>query len=218
MTKQEALPLKWPQRYGHDTFVVAECNKAGFDTVINPEEWPIPITMLIGDNASGKTHLAKIFQEHHHAFWIGNAADIETALQQNPPFIVVDDAHRIENDEALFHLFNNILTRKARLLLTAPSESSTWIHLPDLLSRLKASHYVMLNNPDEPMIKAAYQKLFNDRGLFVDEKVLDYLSIRTERSFAGVVKNVDILDKAALRNKKKVTIPLINDSGLFEQT
>lgn len=215
MTQQEALPLKWPQRYGHDDFIVADCNKEAFNAVISPDEWPIPITLLIGDTGSGKTHLSKIFQQKHEALSLKDAQEVEQALSSHALFIVVDNADKIKNDEALFHLFNSALTRKARLLMTAKAEPQNWIKLPDLLSRMKASHYIKLQNPDEKMIKSAYQKLFNDRGLFVDEKVLDYLAMRTERSFPGLLKNVNVLDALALKNKKRVTIPLITESNIF---
>jgi len=215
MSEQKALPLTWPQRFGREDFIVAECNKEAFDAVIIPDKWPIPITVLIGPKACGKSHLSAIFQQVHNAFVVRDADDIDQALADHPTHIVADDADKIADDERLFHLFNSILTRKARLLMTASSDPKKWIELPDLLSRVKASHYISIENPDEEMIKLAYQKLFNDRGLFLDAKVLDYLALRTERSFAGVLKNADALDQAALANKKRITIPLIQDSHLF---
>lgn len=215
MTDQEALPLVWPQRYGREDFIIADCNKEAFNAAISPDEWPIPITLIIGETASGKTHLASIFKEKYNALLLKNVIDIDVALAEHPSFVVIDDADKMNADEKLFHLFNSILTRKARFLMTASSEPQNWIKLPDLLSRVKASHYITVKNPDEGMIKFAYQKLFNDRALFVDDKVLDYLALRTERSFAAVSKNVDALDQLALKNKKRVTIPLINDSHLF---
>lgn len=216
MAKQEALPLTWPQRFGRDDFIVADCNKEACQAVSTPDEWPIPVTVMIGPAASGKSHLATIFKDLHGATFIKTSAEIDEALAMHPLFIVIDDADKIQADEKLFHLFNSVLTRKARFLMTASSDPQEWIKLPDLLSRVKASHYITLENPDEAMIKLAYQKLFNDRGLFVDDKVLDYLALRTERSFAGVLKNVNILDQLALENKKRVTIPLITESKLFQ--
>ena len=212
---QEALPLTWPQRYGRDDFIVSDCNKKAFDAVLSPDEWTIPVSLIIGEQGSGKTHLATIFQERHKALFLKTAADVEQTLSSNELFIVVDNADNIGNDEALFHLFNSILTRRARLLMTMSRDPQEWVKLPDLLSRLKASHYITLQHPDEEMIKRAYQKLFTDRALFVDDKVLDYLAVRTERSFAGVLKNVDQLDQLALKNKKRITIPLITDSNIF---
>ena len=215
MTSQDALPLQWPHRYGREDFIVGDCNKEAFEAVIQPDEWPIPVTLLLGPAAGGKTHLAHIFAEKHGASFIKDEEGIDKALVEHPLFLVVDDADKIGNDEKLFHLFNSVLTRKARLLLVAGEEPQHWIKLPDLLSRIKAAHYIEMQNPDEEVIRLAYRKLFTERGLFVDDKVLDYLAVRTERSFAGVLKNVDKLDRLALANKKRVTIPLIADSKLF---
>lgn len=215
MSRQEALPLVWPERYSRENFVVAENNRRAFDAVMHPETWINPAALLIGEFASGKTHLVRIFQEVHGAFIIKEKSDIASAIEQEAAYFVIDDCDTLQVDEELFHLFNAVLHGKHRLLLTAASNPENWVKLPDLLSRLKAAHPLEVQMPDEASIKVAYQKMFNDRGLFVDNKVLDYLALRTERRFASIFENVSRLDQLALQNKKRVTIPLIQESGIF---
>ena len=51
-------------------------------------------------------------------------------------------------------------------------------------------------------------KLFKDRQILVENGVLDYLVVRMERSFEEALRLVNLLDKEALAEKNRITIPL----------
>ena len=51
-------------------------------------------------------------------------------------------------------------------------------------------------------------KLFKDRQILVENGVLDYLVVRMERSFEEALRLVNRLDKEALAEKNRITIPL----------
>ena len=51
-------------------------------------------------------------------------------------------------------------------------------------------------------------KLFKDRQIAVENGVVDYLVIRMERSFEEALRLVNLLDKEALAEKNRITIPL----------
>jgi chromosomal replication initiation ATPase DnaA len=214
MSRQHILPLQWSERYDAASFLVADCNRAAYDVVNNLSQWSAPVLVLLGEKGSGKTHLVNIFRQSQDATLIENIADIEDALQKQGGCFAVDDADTFGIEDKLFHLFNHIAATKGHLLLAMNRPAKEWVRLPDLLSRLNAAPIVTVDNPDEEMIKNTYQKLFMDRGLFVDDKVLDYLTLRTERSFAGIRATVDALDKASLETKRRVTIPLVQSLEL----
>lgn len=216
MKQQGALPLVWPDRYDLEHYIVAECNQLAFDAVCHPDKWQMPVMILLGSSTSGKTHLAQVFRELHHALWIDDEAGLTTALTQDNGFVVIDDVDQtIVSDESLFHLINAVTARNGRLLLTTSALPSQWAQLPDLRSRLQAANHLTLEQPSEEMVKAAYQKLFTDRGLLVDDKVVDFLSLRSERSFSGIRAIVDRLDQASLERSRRITIPLIQELDLF---
>jgi chromosomal replication initiation ATPase DnaA len=214
MSRQHILPLQWSRRYDAASFLVADCNRAAFDAVNNPAQWSSPVMVLLGGKGSGKTHLVNIFLQAQNADLIENTADIEAALQKQSGYFVIDDAETLGAEDKLFHLFNHVVATKGHLLLAMNHAPKEWVRLPDLLSRLNATPTFTVDNPDEDMIKNTYQKLFTDRGLFVDDKVLDYLTLRTERSFTGIHATVDTLDKASLETKRRITIPLVQSIDL----
>lgn len=220
MVHQAALPLSWPARYGVQEYIVAECNAHAWQAVQENAAWMSPVTMIIGGHGSGKTHLTAIFHTLNHADVLQTQADMEAALQNETSCMVIDNVDKLTRGnaqvtETLFHLVNATLLRKGRLLLMASTPPAEWVKLPDLLSRLQASQQLTLQEPSEDMIKSAYQKLFADRGLLVDDKVLDFLALRSERSFDGINAIVDRLDVISLEQSRKITIPLIQSLDLF---
>jgi chromosomal replication initiation ATPase DnaA len=214
MSNQHILPLTWQTRYDEASFIVADCNRHAYDLIANADQWSHPVCVLQGAQGSGKTHLAQIFQDKNAASLF--VADVDHLIAKGASSFVLDDADRSAVDpEILFHLYNHVVATKGRWLITCTRSVAEWVVLPDLLSRLQSCPLVRLDMPDETMIAQAYQKLFTDRGLFVDDKVLAYLALRTERSFSAVLAIVDHLDKAALQTKRRVTIPLVQELGLF---
>jgi chromosomal replication initiation ATPase DnaA len=102
-----------------------------------------------------------------------------------------------------------VLGRGATLLLTATEPPSAWpVRLPDLRSRLLAAWPVRIEPPDDALLRALLVKQFADRQLRVEPAVIEYLIPRLERSFASMREAVDLLDRAALRNQRPITLPL----------
>lgn len=220
MTKQHILPLTWPTRYDTASFLVDECNKLAYDAVMAPDGWADSVLLIQGPIGSGKTHLMTIYIDANNAVRIKSDDDIDLCLVSDDMFFAVDDIDALRQsgkitEEKLFHLYNHVKQKKGRLLLTLAESVSQWSLLPDLSSRLQSCPLIQMENPNEEMLKHTYQKLFADRGLFIDERVLDYLVMRSERSFAGMHVIVDTLDRAALQTQRRITIPLIQTLDLF---
>jgi chromosomal replication initiation ATPase DnaA len=63
---------------------------------------------------------------------------------------------------------------------------------------------VTLDPPDDALLAAVLIKLFADRQLAVDERLIEFLLNRIERSFAAVQAVVAKLDSEAMRLKHPV--------------
>ncbi len=70
---------------------------------------------------------------------------------------------------------------------------------------------VSVGLPDDELIAGVLIKHFADRQLTVDPAVVTFLMGRMERSFAAVRRVAGALDRAALAEKRGVTVPLARD-------
>jgi chromosomal replication initiation ATPase DnaA len=134
---------------------------------------------------------------------------VVAALAERSAVVVEDVDHGLAEERALFHLLNRARESGVSVLLTsrqAPGDMT--FRIPDLRSRLRALPVVELQPPDEPLLKAVLVKLFCDRQLNVEPAVIEYLSVRMERSMDAASCIVAAVDRLALETHRQVTRPL----------
>jgi chromosomal replication initiation ATPase DnaA len=209
------LTLDLPHRaaLGAEDFLVSKCNLAAVRLIDTWPEWQDQVQLLIGPAASGKTHLARVWQALSGAQALGPgnlAVDFVNSMGQGTP-LVVEDADRVAYDEkALFHLLNLAREKRLFVLLTAQSAPNRWPYcLPDLLSRLNAVPAIEIGAPDEALIRTVMLKHFADRQLDIDPKVLTYLALHVDRSLAAAAAAVAAVDRAALATGRKISRQLV---------
>ena len=133
-----------------------------------------------------------------------NAGDIDRP-------VAVDDADRMKPDTevALFHLHNTLAERRLPLLLIGRTAPARWpVALPDLKSRLMATDVAAIEPPDDALLAAVLVKQFDDRGLAVAPRIIDWLVPRMDRSFSFARALATALDREALSTGGKVTRPM----------
>ncbi|WP_243368066.1 DnaA ATPase domain-containing protein [Microvirga solisilvae] len=207
--KQLAFDLPLDPRYGAEDFLVSPSNEQAYGLIESWPEWPDTILLLVGPPGSGKSHLASIWATNARA-WTVDAREIS---HDKVPHLVsngalaIEDMDRGERDEAaLFHLLNLAREKKTALLITCETPPDRWgLTTPDLLSRLRLAPSVTIEAPDDALLKAVLVKLFVDRQLVVDTSVVDYISLRIERSLAKASELVALLDKEALSRGRRVS-------------
>jgi chromosomal replication initiation ATPase DnaA len=209
------LTLDLPHRTALDAedFLVSDCNRAAVKLIDAWPEWPDQVQLLIGPAASGKTHLARVWQARSEAEALSPDAlgmgAVDDMRARTP--IVIEDADRGAYEEkVLFHLLNLARENRLFVLLTAQSAPTRWpISLPDLLSRLNAVPAVEIGPPDEALIRAVMLKHFADRQLDIEPKVLTYLALHVDRSLAAAAAAVAAVDRAALATGRKISRQLV---------
>ena len=205
--RQLAFALPHTESLTRDNFLEGPANAAGVALIDSWPDWPNRVMLLVGPEASGKSHLASIWAEQSGARSTSahtlTAAEVPGALATGA--LVVDDLKSADVDErALFHLLNLAREDGAFVLITA-RVPPTGIELRDLRSRLRAVPTVHLLPPDDHLFRALIVKFCTDRQLAVDEAVVSYLTTRLERSYAAVRHTVELLDAEALRLGRPVT-------------
>lgn len=205
----EQLIFDWPQEADlkPEDFYVSEANANAAALVQDVTLWPEKKLVIVGPEAAGKSHLARVFAAEHGAT-ILNAASLPDATDFDGPVIVEDmqDIPR-QSQEAMFHLHNAQRAAAQPLLMTARSAPSRWpIELADLASRMQATTPVIIQNPDDQLIQFLLTKHFADRQVIPAPSVLTYIAKRIDRSYTAIAETVTKLDRMAMVTKKPPSI------------
>ncbi len=210
----EQLPLdfKHPASSARDDLVVSSPLDAAIGLIDRWPAWPSPVVILAGPTGSGKTHLANIWKERT------GARPIDARAGGEPPEhpvdtgpLLIEDIDRQGFDETrLFHLINTVAQNATHLLITTRAWPAAWpVTLPDLRSRLKAATVVEIGEPDDLLLAQVIEKLFADRQIAVDPKIVSYLVQRMERSLDVAQEIVDRVDALALARRARISRALV---------
>lgn len=218
--RQLALALDHAERLTREDFLSGVSNEAALSTIERWPDWPTRTLALVGQEGSGKSHLASIWAELSGARFLSaralELADLPTQLATGA--LVLEDCVPDRVDErALFHLLNLVRETEGWLLLTSRTPPTLWAaDLPDLASRLRALPTATVSSPDDALFRAVLVKQFVDRQLGVDETLITYLLPRIGRSFADARRTVETLDREALQRGRPVNRALAAE--LFRET
>ena len=204
---QLPLELGHVPAQGEADFLVGEGNELAHGRIFAFPHWPDPITLLIGPAKSGKSHLARIFADRSGARFAQPDQLEALATQGGQGPLVLDDVDRLDYDEAgLFHLLNQSMREGRPLLLTAREDVAQWtLATDDVRSRARRATAYTLELTDDIQLSQMFVKLFGDRQIAVDPKVIGYLVARMERSAEEAVVLVELMDRLALAKGTAIT-------------
>lgn len=206
---QLVLALPHRQALEAQDFLVSRSNTAAVEAIDGWPDWPLPALLVVGPAGSGKSHLVNVWRMKSRADVVSAAALGEAAVAsfEARRALAVEEIDRgIGNEQVLFHLLNLAREKSGSVLLTsrvAPGEIA--IALPDLRSRLRATPPLMIEAPDEGLLKSVLVKLFSDRQLAVEPHVVSYLALHMDRSMEAATRVVALCDRLSLAMQRKVT-------------
>ena len=85
------------------------------------------------------------------------------------------------------------------------------VTLPDLRSRLKAATMVEIGEPDDELLAQVLVKLFSDRQLTVDDKIISFIVARMDRSLDSAQTIVEHMDHLALARGVRISRSLASE-------
>src|SRR5262245_61863575 len=116
--KQLSLDLPHRAAFGAEDFLVSTCNRGAVRLIDSWPKWQDNAQLLIGPAASGKTHLARVWQARSGAKLV-SPGSLDVGLLNKmgeASTLIVEDIDRAGYDEkALFRLLN--LARETRLFV-----------------------------------------------------------------------------------------------------
>lgn len=179
---------------------------------------------LAGASGSGKTHLLRAAVNHAAALSQTAAfvpcarmrAQLPQILEglETHQLVCLDDIQAIAGDRdaevALFHFYNRAIAHHCRLLFAATDmPAQCGLQLPDLVSRLEQSVRMPVSVLDEAGKRSVLARRAVQRGLQLDDAVMDYLFSRVSRDLQSLTDLLNRLDHASLAAQRRLTIPFI---------
>ncbi|NQY63730.1 MAG: DnaA regulatory inactivator Hda [Alteromonadaceae bacterium] len=158
----------------------------------------------------GKTSLCLSFSELTQL-----SVEVLDGLEQID-LICLDDlqliAGNVQWQQAVFDLYNRVMEHNKRLIITGDQSAlQLGITLPDLVSRMTWGYTEQLKALDDDEKLIALQYRARQRGVVLNDDVAKFLLNRLSRDMGSLINSLDKLDKASIREQRKITIPFIKD-------
>lgn len=186
-------------------------------------EIPPALVYLWGPAACGKTHLlqaacrlARIETQPSAYIPLADRADLSVEILEgllDCALVCIDDVDLIAGDgpweRAVLGLYEQ-LHGKVNLIFAAHcnARSGHW-QLADLQTRLAAGIVYQMHALDDAGKLAAIQQRATQRGFELSDDVAHYMLNRYPRDFESLLNLLDQLDRASLRQQRRITIPFI---------
>ncbi len=206
---QFALPFPDADAYRPEEFFPSASNEAVLAWLKQPSAWPALRLAVHGNAGTGKTHLLHHFAARHDAALLPACAVRRLVPLPDAAALAIDDADSVLEPTSLLHLLNAAAERGMPVLLAGRAPPAHWpFHLPDLVSRLRATPTVALLPPDDALLRALLARLLSERQIAVPERVQDYLLTRLPRTGAALREAAARLDRYSLAAGHAVTVRL----------
>lgn len=218
-----ALPLKLQDHAVFESFWPVGNDAVVAFLVALAEHRSGPGCWIWGATSTGKTHLLQALCERtgDMAVYMPASSITDTGAEileglARRQFVCLDDVDLCAGDPdielALFELYNQVADNQGMIIAAATTtQRASGFQLPDLQSRfalLPAFRLCELADNDR---KKALQLRANHRGLELPEETANFLLSRSKRDMASLYTLLDKLDSAALRAKRRLTIPFVRE-------
>jgi len=212
----DQLILKFPEHraYKKEDFYVSPSNQEAYDFINNWPKWIKRIVNIFGPPGSGKSHLSSILKTKTKCLEI-----LANELNENIIFefktkevLIIENFNEKIPEELLFSLWNIALQDNKYFLINSIKPISSFkFKLPDLTSRVKSSLNIGIKLPSDDLISAIIAKNFSDKQIMVEEKHIDYIIKRIDRSYEKISQFILTLDRYSLKKGSPFGLKLIKE-------
>ena len=212
---QQILKFDYEQNFTDQDFYVSNSNEHSFRLLNSWPKWDKNFINLIGEKFSGKSHLINIFLEKHRGIKI-NAEDINNDfLQQIKIYenIIVEDLTEKINENLLFALINIVDQDNKYLIVTSTIPIVDFkFKLNDLNSRSTNFILSQIEKPGDDLIYALILKNLSDRQISIDQKLIEFIIKRIDRTYGKISDFIYKIDEISLKRKKPIDFKIIKEA------
>ena len=212
----DQLILKFPEHraYKREDFYVSPSNQEAYDFINNWPKWIKRIVNIFGPSGSGKSHLSSILKTKTKCLEIlGNELNEDIIFEfKTKEVLIIENFNEKISEELLFSLWNIALQDNKYFLINSIKPISSFkFKLPDLTSRIKSSLNIGIKLPSDDLISAIIAKNFSDKQIMVEEKHIDYIIKRIDRSYEKISQFILTLDRYSLKKGSPFGLKLIKE-------
>ena len=211
---QLIIKFDYEKNFKNEDFYISKSNKHVFDFLNLWPKWERNFVNIIGDKFSGKSHLMDIFLKKNKGIKL-NADTLKNddlkklKIYEN---IIIENLTSKIDEKLLYSLFNTVEQDNKYMLVTSiyPIVDLNF-SLGDLKSRAKNFLLLRLEKPDDELIFAIIIKNLSDRQISLDNKLINYIISRIERSYSKIYDFIYKIDQLSLKKKKSIDLKIIKE-------
>ena len=236
-TRQFLIHFPSRPEYRFSNFIVSEGSRFAVSCardICSSVDVPYASLYLSGDGGLGKTHLlmsignhlaesgspAKVLYVHCRDLIeslnredAGLPGDLGTPGSEID-FLLLDDIDHIADhptaQETLYRIYNQTLEQGGKMVFAGRTPANRLKRTESfIISRFKWGMTAELLPMDDAATSKLIQKLAEDMGFDIPDKIITWLLNRIARDFQSVKNAVIRINEESLRQKHKVTLPLV---------
>ena len=211
---QTIIKFDYEKNFKNEDFYLSKSNRHVFNFLDIWPKWEKNFVNVIGERLSGKSHLMNIFLQKNKGIKFESKSLINDDLKKIKIHenIIIENLSSDIDEKLLYSLFNLIEQDNKFVIITSikPIVDMTF-DLKDLKSRTK--NFILLNieKPDDELIFAIILKNLSDRQISLDDKFIEFIIKRIERSYSKIYDFIYKIDQLSLKKKKSIDFKILKE-------
>ena len=212
---QQILKFDYEQNFKDQDFYVSNSNEHSFRLLNSWPKWDKNFINLIGEKFSGKSHLINIFLAKNRGIKINSEQISNDFLQKIKIYenIVIEDLNQKMNENLFFTLINIVDQDNKYLIVTSTIPIVDFkFKLNDLNSRSTNFILSQIEKPGDDLIYALILKNLSDRQISIDQKLIEFIIKRIDRTYGKISDFIYKIDEISLKRKKPIDFKIIKEA------
>ena len=211
---QTIIKFNYDKNFKNEDFYLSKSNRHVFNFLDIWPKWEKNFVNVIGERLSGKSHLMNIFLQKNKGIKFEGKSLINDDLKKIKIHenIIIENLSSDVDEKLLYSLFNLIEQDNKFIIITSirPVVNIAF-NLEDLKSRAK--NFILLNieEPDDKLIFAIILKNLSDRQISLDDKFIEFIIKRIDRSYSKIYDFIYKIDQLSLKKKKSIDFKIIKE-------